>query len=65
MGFLGLVPAESWTGEAVRRKGLTWPAIDAPAGQVQGRRTQVQPILRNGIVYCGPSWIYRTRTAVR
>jgi len=49
----------------VRRKGLTWPAIDAPAGQVQGRRTQVQPILRNGIVYCGPSWIYRTRTAVR
>jgi transposase len=32
MSFLGLVPAESSTGETVRRKGLTLAAIAAPAG---------------------------------
>lgn len=32
MAFLGLVPGERSTGDSVRRKGLTWPAIGGPAG---------------------------------
>jgi hypothetical protein len=52
MSFLGLVPAESSTGETVRRKGLLWTAIAAPAG-CWWRRPQPTAILAGSAKRCG------------
>ncbi len=37
MSFLGLVPAESSTGETIRRKGSPWPATGARGGRSSRR----------------------------
>jgi transposase len=33
MSFVGLVPAESSTGDTIRRKASPWPATGAPGGR--------------------------------